>query len=447
MFSFPCDRPKAKARDAILRARRTLPPGLWPCPLCSWSEETGRMISRPPTFDAALRQHLRQMAHEGRLHEGTLESQTADPVAVFSGEFWTSRQRAAHRLHEVSYRACFKPQLPRFFIDHLTAPGDLVYDPFGGRGTTALEAVLQGRDAVSSDVNPLSAILLEPRFNPPPMEAVETALAALPRSFDGSLPEDLLTFYHPETLRRLCAMRAHWIERGEELTPPERWIRMVATNRLTGHSPGFFSVYTMPPNQAVSVVSQKRINEQRGQKPPLRDVDALILRKSRQLQGEPCDLFSVPRGSGRAYTASAGKTPFLDDDSVDLIVTSPPFLDIVDYAGDNWLRGWFNGIDPQSIQLWVIRKIEDWTTQMTRALEEMRRVLKRGAHVAFEVGEVRRGTVRLEEQVVQAGRTAGLTPVCILINVQKFTKTANCWGVDNGTRGTNTNRIVLFRKD
>ena len=57
-------------------------------------------------------------------------------VNTFTNEFWTAKQRAASRLHEVSYRACFKPQLPRFFIERLTQPGDLVYDPFMGRGTT-----------------------------------------------------------------------------------------------------------------------------------------------------------------------------------------------------------------------------------------------------------------------------------------------------------------------
>jgi hypothetical protein len=36
--------------------------------------------------------------------------------------------------------------------------------------------------------------------------------------------------------------------------------------------------------------------------------------------------------------------------------------------------------------------------------------------------------------------------VLILINDQKFTKTANCWGVANMSKGTNTNRIILFRK-
>ena len=82
-------------------------------------------------------------------------------VPVFVNEFWTSKQRAAHSLHEISYRACFKPQLPRFFITRLTDPGDLVFDPFMGRGTTLLEAALLGREALGNDVNPLSRLLVE----------------------------------------------------------------------------------------------------------------------------------------------------------------------------------------------------------------------------------------------------------------------------------------------
>ena len=39
------------------------------------------------------------------------------PIPIFINEFWTSKQRAAHSLHEISYRACFKPQLPKFFIE------------------------------------------------------------------------------------------------------------------------------------------------------------------------------------------------------------------------------------------------------------------------------------------------------------------------------------------
>ena len=65
---------------------------------------------------------------------------------------------------------------------------------------------------------------------------------------------------------------------------------MVAINRLTGHSPGFFSVYTLPPNQAVTVQSQRKINERRRQTPPDRDVKKLILKEDR-IASEPMDLW------------------------------------------------------------------------------------------------------------------------------------------------------------
>src|SRR3989338_2708400 len=73
------------------------------------------------------------------------------------GEFWTSRQRQMHSLHYViSYRASFKPELPEYFIRKYSKPGECVLDPFGGRGTTILQANLMDRCGVHNDVNPIS---------------------------------------------------------------------------------------------------------------------------------------------------------------------------------------------------------------------------------------------------------------------------------------------------
>ena len=410
------------------------------------------VLADPLSFDNCLR----EFRWEGKSTDVVVTTVEVDGRAVgvttFVNEFWTSRQRAAHSLHEVSYRACFKPQLPRFFIEHLTRPGEIVYDPFMGRGTTLLEAALLGRVPVGCDINPLSQVLIEPRLQPPSLDVVRERLTMVDWISPAELPEELLTFYHPETLREILALKAYLARRLASglLDVVDAWIRMVAVNRLTGHSPGFFSVYTLPPNQAASVVAQKKINADRNQVPPRRSVPALILAKSRSLLRDADEplmraLASVA-GRQRLFTASAATTPEIETSSVDLVVTSPPFLDVVNYAADNWLRCWFCGIDAAGMKLTVPKKIQDWREAMTAVFSELARVVRPGGHVAFEVGEVRGGRVRLEEHVIPCGIAAGLDPVLVLINAQEFTKTAACRGVDNNRKGTNTNRIVLFRK-
>ena len=397
-------------------------------------------------------------AEHGRASERlvtTASTFSGEPMEVptFVNEFWTAKQRNAHSLHEVSYRACFKPQLPGFFIERLTQPGDVVYDPFMGRGTTLLQAALLGRAPAGCDVNPLSSRMIRPRLNPPHLADVQERLREIPFHSSQEIPDELLVFYHPDTLKQILALKAYLIarERANALDAVDDWICMVALNRLTGHSSGFFSVYTMPPNQAVSVKAQARINERRKQTPTRRDVPALILRKSRQLLGA-CNEADRHRlqalfPKSQLVTSASDHTPQLGSGSVSLVVTSPPFLDVVDYATDNWLRCWFLGIDAGSVKLTIARKLEEWQRAMSAVFVELHRVLKVGGHVAFEVGEVKGGKIKLEEAILPCGVAAGLTPVMILINAQRFTKTANCWGIENNSKGTNTNRIVVFRKE
>ena len=180
-------------------------------------------------------------------------------IPVYRGEFWTAMQRQAASIHEVSYRACFKPQLPAYFISRLTAPGDVVYDPFSGRGTTAVEAALLGRRVIANDINPLSAILTRPRLDLPDLDAISARLAEIDLSAGADIALDLSMFFHAGTLREIAALRAYLQRRHSQGAEDavDRWIRMVATNRLTGHSKGFFSVYTLPPNQATSAHPEK----------------------------------------------------------------------------------------------------------------------------------------------------------------------------------------------
>lgn len=402
---------------------------------------------------------------QGSFHAGFENTKT--------NEFWTARQRQGHSLHEISYRACFKPQLPEYFIERYTQPGDLVVDPFLGRGTTSIQAHLMGRRAAGSDVNPLSVMLTSPRLSPPLLNEIESRLdlilgqsetieVVLDAILSGSQRvgtngnvslDDLLAFYHPITLAQLIVIKNWFADRSSKGTfdNTDNWIRMVCINRLSGHSSGFFSVRTMPPNQAVSAKSQRQINNRNCQQPEPKEVSKIVTKKSRsllrsvqlntlfgQLEAEPLNPM--------LETTAADNLFYLEDSSTDLIVTSPPFLNIVDYKKDNWLRCWFVDIDPGDLKISTYSSVEEWKVFIRGAFEEMCRVVREGGRIAFEVGEVRNGKVQLEEIVLQAVEGLPLVLDKVLINQQNFTKTSNLWGITNNQAGTNTNRIVLLKR-
>ena len=357
-----------------------------------------------------------------------------------TSEFWTSGQRQAARIHEVSYRACFKPQLPRYFIERLTQPGDIVYDPFMGRGTTPIEAALMKRIPYGNDVSPLSRVLTETRINPPGFSYVIHRL----RNIDWWLPEcqpksddEMLVFYHPKTLHQIYSLQSHF--RGRTLDKTDAWIRMIATNRLSGHSSGFFSVRTMPPNQAVSIDRQKILNERNNLQPEPKNLPNLILKKTNSLLSQG----SLTTKQYLFLTGPSEHTPKIGNGVISLTVTSPPFLDVVDYEKDNWLRNWF--LEHESPKMTIHKKVDDWCEFTHRTLKELCRITKPGGHIAYEVGEVRNSKLLLETVVAKAAHNLPLNLVNVYVNKQGFTKTANCWGVNNNHKGTNTNRILLFQ--
>jgi len=375
-------------------------------------------------------------------------------IPKFINEFWTSKQRQGNPIHEVSYRACFKAELPRFFIKLFTKENDVVYDPFAGRGTTIIEAALLNRNVIANDINPLSTILSKPRLSIPTFVDVENRLKKIKFRNGLKADIDLSMFYHPETESEIVSLRNYLIKKKRNGTEDfiDAWIRMVATNRLTGHSKNFFSVYTLPPNQAVTQERQKRINKLRKQKPEYKDVKYIILKKTRDLTSE------LNNNTIRQLARIGSKAKFLNEDArftsgikdnyVHLTVTSPPFLDIVNYSEDNWLRCWFNNIDADKVarNITITKKLDEWEKVMGEVFRELNRITKRDGCVAFEVGEIRRGKVKLDEHIVPVGIKAGFECFGVVINLQKFTKTANIWGISNNDVGTNTNRIVVFRK-
>ena len=378
----------------------------------------------------------------------------AKKVTYIYDEFWTARQRQAKAIHEVSYRACFKPQLPEFFISRYSKTNDLVYDPFAGRGTTAIQASLMGRRVIQNDINPLSKILTEPRLFVPDLTEIENRLKEIEFDYTLNSEIDLSMFFHSRTLAEIMTFKNYFAEKraNETLDNLDKWIAMICTNRLTGHSSGFFSVYSFPPNIAVSQQSQKKINEKRKQFPEYRDTKKIIMKKTRTLQsGLTSQDRRFLRNSGKSaifLTERASNTKLIENSSVQLIITSPPFLDIVQYSEDNWMRCWFNGIDSDEIgkNITMSKSALEWSSEMQSVIEELFRIVKSDGVVAFEVGEIRNQSIKLDELIIPIGENSGFSIDHVMVNTQGFTKTANLWGVSNNSKGTNTNRIVVMRK-
>ena len=365
----------------------------------------------------------------------------------FINEFWTAKQRQANNLHEISYRACYKPQLPKFFIDLFTKSGDIVYDPFAGRGTTLIEAAILNRNIISNDINPLSRILTEPRLNIPTIQQIEERLNQI-QFKDSNADINLSMFYHKDTESEIVCLRNE-LDSSNFI---DNWIKMVCTTRLTGHSAGFFSGYTLPPNQATTQKGQVLINQKLGISPPYKNTKEIILKKSKALQRNLSpsliqQLFEV--GKNAIFSSKDSKNTFhIPNESVRLTVTSPPFLNIVRYASDNWLRCWFNSIDSRQVEKEIVscRTVSQWSKMMSFVFDELYRVTLPGGWIAFEVGEVNNGKIKLDEAVVPLGLKSGLDCAGIMVNSQDFTKTSNIWGINNMKVGTNTNRIVIFHK-
>ncbi|GAB4280597.1 MAG: DNA methylase [Candidatus Rifleibacteriota bacterium] len=377
------------------------------------------------------------------------------PVNRICDEFWTAKQRQLHSLHYAnSYRASFKPELPNYFIQRLTNPGDVVGDPFGGRGTTLLQSSILKRRGISNDVNPLSERLAYPKVNPVTVQEIEERLAEidLSKPVDLSKEEDMSMFYHKDTYKELINLRNYLRENRDNV---DRFIEMTALSRLHGHSNGFFSAYSFP-QISIPKINQIKINRTRGADPDYREVKSRILKKAKTSlkSGNIEEL----RRWGKYQKITTGDSRELrewESESVNLVVTSPPFLNQVDYIQDTWIESWFCDIPRELLEGKIVQTpdLEKWAQFISDTLSELHRVVVKGGYVAMEVGEVKYQGMLLNLDEIVVNLTAAknynlgqFKVVEVLVQSQQFTKLANCFKVANNKLGTNTNRIVLMEK-
>ena len=409
---------------------------------------------------------------------------------------WKDQQRLwGHSFHPMcSYLASFPASLVHAFIARYTRPGDVVLDPFSGRGTTPLQACAEGRIGAGNDLNPFAHILTAAKVDPPTKADIKTRLVALRVAWaatagewneiadrvaadpgapelmvpgpgsrpiggsmaarpDSSVPAEVALAFHPRTLAQLLYLRAG-------LDPDDRTDRFILatlTGILHGKSASYLSAvmpntFSMAPRYVREFVSRTSFHS------PERDTFALLEDKVRRLYRQPMPaargiaLLGDARDSGVRFRESLRARGL--PEQARLVVTSPPYLRVVKYGYYNWLRLWLLGYDASAIDdlLDDAHHRDAYLVFMREVLRGLRTALADDAVVALVIGDVEmdrgrpaNGGIGLAEAVWELAaapegyRLAGIA----LDDVAAGRKMTKLWG-DEAGQATKLDRILVL---
>ncbi len=254
-----------------------------------------------------------------------------------------------HRFHSLCpYFAMFPETFAEYWIKRLTKPEETVLDPFSGRGTTALTALLCGRNAISSDVNDVAVCLTMAKTTPPSLSRLKARLSQLRNEFDTGAWKDGASeadeffrhAYAPATLAQLLYLREtlNW-----KKSRVDNMISALALGSLHGEtqSTRYLS------NQMPRTISTKprysvKFWKERKLVAPKRDAFKLLAEMAEFRYASP-----LPQGESVVLHTDMRNLPRMIDtpvrDPIRCVVTSPPYLNVTSFEEDQWLRLWFLG--------------------------------------------------------------------------------------------------------
>ncbi len=428
-----------------------------------------------------------------RVRDGQLALDLAPDLPVLSvAPEWKDQQRLwGHSFHPMcSYLASFPAALAHAFIARYSRRGDVVLDPFSGRGTTPLQAGAEGRIGVGNDLNPFAHLLTASKVDPAAPAEARTRLAALrlawaadaeawlalagrviddpsgalslvPEAGSGSMPEagtervpaEVVVCFHRRTLAQLLLVRT-MLDLGR---PTDRFLAAALTGILHGKSASYLSeimpnTFSMAPRYVRDFAARTAFNS------PDRDVFDCLERKLSRLYRQAAPQTPGLALLGDARDAGPRARVALRErglpDRARLVVTSPPYLRVVKYGYYNWLRTWLLGFDARQIDASLddAHHREPYLVFLRDVLAGLRPALTDDAIVVLVIGDVEfdrgrpiAGAVGLAERVWEAAaapegyRLAGVA----LDDVAAHRKMTKLWGAEAG-RATKTDRILVL---
>jgi len=220
--------------------------------------------------------------------------------------------------------------MARTLIETYSSPGDMVCDPFVGSGVVALECLIAGRGIIARDINPYAITLTKAKLNPPTTveEALEKAAFYLDRMellaekmVLDEIPEWVKAFFHPRTLRELLVL-AQLLRQNKEY-----FLLACLLGILHHQRPGFLSYpasHLVPYLRTRNFPSEEfpELYEYRAVSPRLRKKIQRVYRRFPNIDPE------IPRKCKLKDATNLD----LPKDSIDVVITSPPYMNTLDYS-------------------------------------------------------------------------------------------------------------------
>jgi hypothetical protein len=403
------------------------------------------------------------------------EPESLDGGKTDRGALWHAiSPRWGHSMHAMcSYHGMFPPRLAHYFIQRYSLPDELVLDPFSGRGTTTLQARVEDRRTISNDLSPLGYALTAAKSSPPSWETMEQYVTELEdfykqqKSQISNVSEDIRMLFDDETLRQLVFLRSRLLREAiTSWSPRDVMLAGVVAGILHGarRSDGssMYLSISMPNTFSMPPEYVRRFIRENGLTKPEQNVFDCVREKLARIyldsvEGSPGETHKVD--ASRLLAPGGG----LKASNVDLVITSPPYLRVVNYGTSNWIRLWWLGIDNVSTHGGAGRKVldaeldhrhtyETYKDFMLRIFTGIRRILKRDGVAVVVIGDVARPgheSVNLGGQLwSDVGERTGLRLVDqIEDSLPADGKVSRIWGDTKGKATDQECVLVLGRED
>jgi site-specific DNA-methyltransferase (adenine-specific) len=381
---------------------------------------------------------------------------------------WKEQPRSfGHAFHPIcTYLGGLPPAMAHALIERFSRPGDVVLDPFCGRGTVPLQATLRRRVGVGVDLNPLASVLTGAVLEPPSHREAQDRLARL--RIDWTLDQDRWhdealelqsasavapSLFHPETLAELLYLRRA-LDRRQ---PADRFLLATLAGILHGSRPSFLTDAMPNAFSLAPRYTQGWLAEQAAAR-PRRDAFALLSLRLRRLfrDGLPVGRGIVIAGDARAAAAPvrAALTARALPDRVRLVVTSPPYLRVVRYGLANWLRLWLLGEDAARVDatLSAPATVDASAALLRGVLDDLAPILAPDAIVVLVLGDVESDRGKRLARPADLARSAwegAAEPAGFRLagalddRVDAERKLTRIWGTEAG-RATRTDRLLVI---